>query len=88
MSYKLTCVVNRFDAYKASVIAVILSRQNGELGFEPRFEASKAPVLPLDDSPMMCSIAGVLSLDDHLSNPRHSMYARDDASGSLNGITR
>jgi hypothetical protein len=37
---------------------------------------------------MMCSIAGVLSLDDHLSNPRHSMYARDDASGSLNGITR
>ena len=24
----------------------------GELGFEPRYEASKTPVLPLDDSPL------------------------------------
>lgn len=49
-----------------SVLSVFLCRiftetytmrvKAGELGFEPRYEASKTPVLPLDDSPLMHTV--------------------------------
>lgn len=33
--------------------AIIIIMKSGELGFEPRQKASKASILPLDDSPII-----------------------------------